>query len=170
MTDFGALLGALTRGGVKFLVIGGAAATVHGSARLTQDLDVVYERSPENLERLAAALAPYAPYLRGAPAGLPFLWDADTLRRGLNFTRTTTLGDIDLLGEVPGGTYDELADRTIALSAFGVECRCIDLPGLIALKRADPARRASAGRRRAPARIASSRRRTPLAWGAAPSS
>jgi hypothetical protein len=48
MTDFNALLSALTAAGVEFLIVGGAAATAHGSARLTQDLDVVYRRTPEN--------------------------------------------------------------------------------------------------------------------------
>lgn len=59
----------------------------------------MYARTPENLTRLAAALAPHAPYLRGAPPGLPLRRDAETIRRGLNFTLTTTLGDVDLLGE-----------------------------------------------------------------------
>jgi hypothetical protein len=83
--------------------VGGAAAIAHGSARLTQDLDIVYSRSQENLRRVAAALAAHNPYLRGAPPGLPFIWDAATLARGLNFTLVTSLGDIDLLGEIPGG-------------------------------------------------------------------
>jgi hypothetical protein len=56
MTDFDALLAALGRHEVAFIVVGGAAAIAHGSARLTQDLDIVYERSPANLDRLVAAL------------------------------------------------------------------------------------------------------------------
>ncbi|MFO7567554.1 MAG: hypothetical protein R6X02_33225 [Enhygromyxa sp.] len=76
MTDFAALLRALTEGGVEFIVIGGMAAVAHGSAHVTVDLDIVYGRSDENIERLAAALAPLSPYLRGAPAGLPFRFDA----------------------------------------------------------------------------------------------
>lgn len=36
----------------------------------------------------------------GAPPGLPFTWDALTVSRGLNFTLTTTAGDIDVLGEI----------------------------------------------------------------------
>jgi hypothetical protein len=64
MTDFQALLATLCGGSVEFIVIGGAAATAHGSARLTLDLDVVYRRSRENVDRLARAIAPLAPYLR----------------------------------------------------------------------------------------------------------
>ncbi|MEW5918138.1 MAG: nucleotidyltransferase, partial [Gemmatimonadota bacterium] len=72
MTDFGKLLGALSDAGVAFVVIGGVAATIHGSARLTQDVDVCYQRSDANLARIVKALARFNPYLRGAPAGLPF--------------------------------------------------------------------------------------------------
>jgi hypothetical protein len=52
MTDFDALLTTLAQHQVDFIVIGGAAAIAHGSARLTQDLDIVYGRSPEKLKRL----------------------------------------------------------------------------------------------------------------------
>ncbi len=86
MTDFKALLEVLADTGVEFVLVGGLAAIAHGSARLTQDVDIVYARDEENLERLAGSLAPLQPYLRGAPAGLPFRWDAATLRHGLNFT------------------------------------------------------------------------------------
>jgi predicted nucleotidyltransferase len=136
VSDLGALLVALARAQVEFIVVGGVAATIHGSARLTQDLDVVYQRSPENLKRLADALASHHPYLRGAPPGLPFLWDTETLRRGLNFTLTTDIGDVDLLGEVPGGMYGDLVGHTVGVRVFGVYCRCIDLEWLIVLKRA----------------------------------
>jgi hypothetical protein len=137
VTDFAALLQALVGGGVQFIVIGGMAATAHGSAHVTVDLDVVYRRSAENIGRLALALAPLAPYLRGAPPGLPFTFDADTIRRGLNFTLTTSAGDLDVLGEATGGgAYDALLPRTVVLSIFGLDCRFVNLDALIHLKRA----------------------------------
>lgn len=89
MTDFAALLAALVQGEVEFVVIGGFAATAHGSAFVTIDLDIVYRRTPDNVTRLANALGPLDPYLRGAPPGLPFQLDAESLQRGLNFTLTT---------------------------------------------------------------------------------
>lgn len=67
MIDFETLIQALADEKVAFVVIGGVAATLHGSARLTMDLDIAYERSPENIESLARALTPLSPYLRGAP-------------------------------------------------------------------------------------------------------
>ena len=137
MMDFPALLSVLVSNDVKFIVVGGMAATAHGSARLTQDLDVVYKRDRGNMERLAAALAPHSPYLRGAPLGLPFRWDAGTIRRGLNFTLTTALGAVDLLGEITGGGgYDDLVSETIHLQLFGVDCLCLNLERLIHVKRA----------------------------------
>ena len=137
MMDFAGLLKALSEGAVKYILIGGVAAAVHGSSRLTQDVDIVYERTPDNLERLARALAPYDPYLRGAPRGLPFRWSSETLSSGLNFTLMTSLGDIDLFAEVAGGgTYQSLLRESISLRIFGLDCLCVTLPRLILLKRA----------------------------------
>jgi hypothetical protein len=137
MTDFERLIGALADQRVEFIIVGGVAATVHGSARFTQDIDIVYARTDANIDRLVAALAPFAPYLRGAPKGLPFEWSAATLRRGLNFTLTTTPGDIDLLGEITGGGgYPDLVAHTLEVELFGPVCACLDLPWLIRTKRA----------------------------------
>ncbi len=137
MTDFEGLVRRLADHRVDFILVGGAAATVHGSSHLTLDLDIVYSREPENLRRLAAALGPLDPYLRGAPPGLPFRWDAKTLELGLNFTLTTSLGDIDLLGEiVGGGRYQDLLPESILVEVFGFGVRCLGLAKLIAVKRA----------------------------------
>ena len=137
MTDFARLLTALTHEGVEFIVVGGFAATAHGSAHVTVDLDVVYRRTADNMARLAAALVPLQPYLRGAPRGLPFRFDVDTIRRGLNFTLTTAAGDLDLLGEATGGgSYDALLSRSEVRELFDLECRFVDLATLIHLKRA----------------------------------
>lgn len=137
MTDFAGLLHALHAAGVEFILIGGVAATAHGSARLTRDVDVVYSRRPENMAQLVRALAPLQPYLRGAPPGLPFAWDEATIARGLNFTLTTTLGDLDLFGEVTGGgAFADLRPHTTTLRLFGVDMLCLDLEWLIRVKRA----------------------------------
>jgi predicted nucleotidyltransferase len=136
-TQFDKLLPLLVNGGIEFILIGGVAGNVLGSARLTFDVDVVYERSKANLEKIAKALKPHEPYLRGAPLGLPFTLDVATLRNGLNFTLTTKLGDLDLLGEVVGGgSFRELLPHTFVVEAFDVKFRCVDLPTLIKLKRA----------------------------------
>lgn len=137
MIQFRTLLAALESNGVAFVIIGGVAATLHGSARVTYDLDVVYERSPENLKRIVAALRPFEPYLRGAPPGLPFKFDDETLKRGLNFTLTTTEGPIDLLGELSGiGSYGIVAEHSVDAELFGSTVRFLDIDGLITSKRA----------------------------------
>ena len=136
-TDFGRILTALRGSEVEFIVIGGVAGNVHGNARVTWDIDVVYRRDRGNHQRLALALAPLAPKLRGGPDGLPFRWDAETIERGLNFTLRTDAGDVDVLGEVAGGgTYTALLPRSLETDPFGVPCRVVDLPTLIRLKRA----------------------------------
>jgi predicted nucleotidyltransferase len=135
--NFRGILPVLVRGGVRFIVIEGGAAIAHGSARATYDVDVVYARDPDNLEKLVAALESQQPYLRGAPPGLPFRWDARTLQAGLNFTLTTRLGDLDLLGEVAGGgRYEALLPCSQEMEVFGVTCRFVTLEKLIELKRA----------------------------------
>lgn len=137
MTDYSAILKALVAGGVEFILVGGMAAAFHGSIRSTAVVDVVYRRTPGNIQRLAAALAPLRPALRGAPPGLPFRLDAHSLKQGLNFTLTTSLGDLDLLGEATGGgTYDALLPSTVLATVLGSECRCVNLEQLITLKRA----------------------------------
>ena len=137
MTDYTSLLPLLVKNEIDFIIVGGAAATAHGSARLTLDLDVVYRRDDLNLERIVRALEPIQPYLRGAPPGLPFEWSVQTLKKGLNFTLITTLGPLDLFGEiVGGGDYEKLQNETIRLQVAGVECFCLSLEQLIEVKRA----------------------------------
>ncbi len=137
MTRLEEFLTALRGEGASFVIIGGIAATIHGSARLTNDLDIAYERSGANIERIVRALAAHEPYLRGAPAGLPFHWDAPTIKAGLNFTLRTNIGDIDLLGEVTGvGSFAEVLVQSIEVELFGATYRVINLDALIVAKRA----------------------------------
>lgn len=82
--QFKLLLETLNAADVRYVVIGGVALVLRGSSRLTVDLDVCYARDADNLDRLAAALRPLHPTLRGAPPELPFIWDAQALRSGLN--------------------------------------------------------------------------------------
>jgi len=137
LIDFEQALTALAGARVRFVIVGGLAMTIHGSAYVTFDLDFCYARDAENLSRLAEALRPHRPRLRGAPEGLPFRLDEEALRNGLNFTLTTDLGDIDLLGEVAGvGDYAAALDSSISVELFGVSFDVLTLEVLIASKRA----------------------------------
>jgi len=80
LIDFEQALTALASARVRFVIVGGLAITIHGSSYVTFDLDFCYARDAENLSRLVQALRPYNPRRRGAPEGLPFRFDGDTLR------------------------------------------------------------------------------------------
>ena len=122
---------------VDCVIVGGVAAAIHGSLLLTNDLDVCYSRTAENLQRLAEALQSVHARLRNAPEGLPFILDAETLKRGLNFTFTTDVGDLDLLGEVRGvGFYEDVFAGSVMAELFGHRFAVIDIGKLILAKRA----------------------------------
>lgn len=131
------LLCALSDAHVEFVLVGGVAARAHGSARFTQDADIAYARSRENLARVVTALEAFEPYLRGAPRGLPFAWSIDTVKSGLNFELTSTAGDIDLMAEIPGGgRYEDLLPHSTRVRVYEREIAILDLPWLIHVKRA----------------------------------
>ena len=135
--NFKEILPRFQKAGVNFILIGGGAGIAHGQARMTQDVDLVYARDSENLKRIVDLLAEFQPYPRGAPLGLPFLWDVKSLQFGTNFTLSTTLGYVDLLGEVTGGgKYEELLPYTELTEVYGVPVRVVTLECLIHLKRA----------------------------------
>jgi predicted nucleotidyltransferase len=137
MINFQAALKAFIEKRVNFVVVGGYAATLYGSGYLTSDLDICYDRTSENIERLVAALKPYHPHLRGAPPDLPFIFDVKTVSQGMNFTLQTDIGDLDLLGHMDGiGQFPEVARDAVSISTYGMECRVVSLDALIRSKRA----------------------------------
>jgi hypothetical protein len=123
--------------GVDFVVIGGVAATFHGSVRVTYDLDIYYSRVSSNVRRLVAALAPSHPRPRGFAEDLAFIWDEATLRNSAILTLRTDLGEIDLLAEVAGlGSYSEVKSHSLIVNAFDRQISTLDLRSLIVAKRA----------------------------------
>ncbi|PSQ79950.1 MAG: nucleotidyltransferase [Bacteroidetes bacterium QS_8_68_15] len=131
------LLAALYEAEVNFVVVGGLAAVAHGSDHFTSDFDCCHARDEENLERLVEALRPFDPRLRGAPDDVPFQWDEKTLRAGSNFTLSTDVGSIDLLGHVSGlGAYEAVEAQSDTLDLYGHPTRVLSLDGLIASKEA----------------------------------
>ncbi|MGH3046447.1 MAG: hypothetical protein ACRDNC_05495 [Gaiellaceae bacterium] len=118
-------------------MIGGLAGIAQGSAYPSYDVDITYGRVYENLERLAAALRELGATLRGAPAGLPFLLDAETLARGAHFTFETTFGSLDLLSDPDGAPrYDALRSAAVSAEIDGVAVSVASLDHLIAMKEA----------------------------------
>jgi len=136
-TDVEKLLKALHAEEVEFVIIGGVAAVLQGSAYVTADLDLCYSRKRQNLINLAKALAPFGPLLRAIPEQVPFKLDLAALRSGMHFTLTTEVGDLDIFGEVTGiGNYEQVLALTEEIEIFGVACKVLTLEGLIKAKRA----------------------------------
>jgi len=136
VTDFERAMRVLTEGGVQFIVVGGVAGTLHGSAFITQDLDVVYSRGRETFSGWQPRCAP-ASRIFAAHRKACLHWDEKTIRNGLNFTLNTSFGDLDLLGETTGaGGYSDLLPHSQEISGFGVRFRLVNLDKLIVMKRA----------------------------------
>jgi len=142
MTGFDpdAILRALDAHGVRFVVIGGLAGNLRGTADVTNDLDICYARDAENLDGLAAALLQMDARLRGpgVPDDVPFTPDALTLRHGDTFTLSTSAGAFDVFG-TPSGTagYDDLAASATSIDlGRGLVVRVASLEDLMRMKRA----------------------------------
>jgi predicted nucleotidyltransferase len=134
---FETMLRALLARDIRFVVIGGVAATLQGSARFTNDLDLCYDRESDNVQRLVAVLQEWRAYLRGVEPGLPFILDARTFSTTPLLTLTTAQGDLDLLDRVPGlGAYDAVLARSEAAAIGDLIFRTLTLDALIAAKRA----------------------------------
>lgn len=123
--------------GVEFIVVGGQAEALMGSARVTYDVDLCYRRTSENLERLAAALGTLNLTLRGAPPELKFRLDAQALALGQNYTFEVD-GEypLDFIGYLePIGTYEDLLPHSETFSIGDRPTRVIGLDDLIRIKR-----------------------------------
>ncbi len=128
---------------VEVVLVGGFAAVSLGVPYITQDVDLCDNPTPTNLSRLLNALAPLHPRLRVSgmtdeeAAALPFHLDEHALRQSPMLTLRTDAGDLDLLGTVPGvGTFDQVRAASADVELFGYTIPVLDLPGLIAAKRA----------------------------------
>lgn len=132
------VIDALNAAGVEYYLIGGAAMMLHGSTYVTRDIDICYERSRENIASLVRALKPFNPTLRvEGDAALPFLWDERTVSNGSNFTLSTSIGEIDILGAVTGiGTYAEMKPLAARYKIGAREVPMLTIEGLIIAKRA----------------------------------
>lgn len=127
----------LAEADVKFVIVGGVAIRGHGGNYVTEDLDICYSRDRENLKRLAGVLAPLKPRPRGINDDLPFIFDWSTIQHGTNFTFSTTMGDVDLLGEVKGlGIYDDLLGESLRVDLDGFSANLLSIPALIIAKTA----------------------------------
>jgi hypothetical protein len=131
------ILERLVARGVDFVVVGGIAVVLHGSARLTQDLDISYAADDTNLEQLGAVLVELGAKLRGVDGELPFVPDARTLRQTSILCLETKLGILDLLAQPEGAPpYHELRGRADRLNVGDLAVLVASIDDLLAMKRA----------------------------------
>jgi hypothetical protein len=135
--DLERLLRALVDGKVDFVVIGGVAAVLHGSARATFDLDICFANDAANLDALGGVLTGLGARRRGVADDVPFIADGATLKRVDVLTLTTVAGDLDVL-RVPSGAprYDVLRAHADRFDVGGFEVRVASIEDLIAMETA----------------------------------
>ena len=134
--DLDALLAALAAAGVEHIIVGGAAAVLHGAPITTQDLDVVYRRTAENLDRLQALLV-HLDALARDPAGRQLRPDRSHLEAGGVLLLNTRFGPFDPMAKLDDGRgFEELLAHTTVIDDEGLVLRVLDLPTLIEVKAA----------------------------------
>jgi hypothetical protein len=133
------VLDTLNRYDVKYVLIGGVAATLHGSPLRTGDTDICPDQHPDNLENLAAALRELKARIRteGVDGGLPFSCDAAFLARVSLLNLETEAGDLDV-SFVPSGTggYADLAAHVARFDLDGIVAPTAGLLDIIRSKTA----------------------------------
>ena len=133
------IFAALDRHGVRYVLVGGLAAVLHGASHLTTDVDVVPYESLDNLERLSAALRELGARIRvtGEPDGVPFDHSAPSLARVRMWNLQTDVGDLDITFE-PSGThgYDDLARDVVVMRVRGTDVPVASLADVIRSKEA----------------------------------
>jgi hypothetical protein len=111
-----AILKTLNDHGVDYIVIGGVAATIRGSDAITGDLDICYQRTKVNEQRLASSLNVVHAKLTNFPEDLPFGLDERSISNGDTFTFDTDYGRFDCLAD-PSGTTTFAQQRRQKTSA-----------------------------------------------------
>jgi len=127
--DFQDFLELLNANGVKYVVVGGYAVAFHGYVRYTGDLDVFVELSPANAEKLTVALRQFGFTLPRVKPDL-FLRKGKIIRMGYEPMR------LEILNEIDGVSFDDCYRRRRVAEIEGLKLNFINLPQLLANKRA----------------------------------
>ena len=137
MQSFSRLLKRLADSGLEFVIVGGFAAVSHGSAYVTQDVDICILFSEENILRLREALKDLHPHHRMLPQRLSFLTDPPPGQPVANLYLQTDMGMVDILSSVLGvGDFARLKSRAELLRVDGTGYYVMALDDLIAAKEA----------------------------------
>jgi hypothetical protein len=118
---------------IDFIVVGGLAATIHGVAEPTRDLDVCIRPTPETWDRVAGMIRPLNPRYALTPDKRPV--DLKDIHHFRNLYVLTDLGRIDLLGEVPPlGEFDVVTRSAVTMTVEELPIRVISIDDLITVK------------------------------------
>jgi len=129
------ILRRLTARGVDFIVVGGIAAVLHGSAQMTFDLDICYATDRSNIEALAEVLLELRARLKDVQDEVPFAADAQTLRRVEMLTLSTDLGELDVLARPAGSPgYESLRRSAERFDLGGYSVLVASIDDLVAMK------------------------------------
>jgi hypothetical protein len=124
------ILATLAEHRVRYVLIGGLAAVLHGSALMTTDADICPDPDPENLRRLCSALEDMNARIRvpDNDDGLPFSCAPALLLQMKMLNMVTDFGNFDLSFEPAGFKYAELASHagTTALGGASVTLAALD--------------------------------------------
>lgn len=127
--DFREFLSVLNARGVEYLLIGGYAVGYHGQPRATQDMDIWIAMSPDNAERITAALREFGFDVPDLAPGL-FLKERNIIRLGVPPVR------IEIAMAISGLQFDECFARKVVDTLAGVQVNLISLDDLKTNKRA----------------------------------
>jgi hypothetical protein len=134
------LIERLLEADVEFVLVGGLAAVVQGAPITTFDVDIVHNRSTENVDRLMAFLHEVSAHYRGRP-GPPLPPSRSALLGPGHSLFMTDFGPLDVLGAIEGGAgFEELLPQTIEARIANRPLHVLNLAAIVALKRnsADP--------------------------------
>jgi hypothetical protein len=127
---------------VRFLVVGGIGAQLHGAVRSTEDLDICVDSARENFDRLAAALDDIDARL-DLPAEVGDLEvppSSELLRRTTMTRWRTGAGLLDVLHDIPAGEagtrrgYGDLELQAVAIRGPDATVLVAALDDIIASK------------------------------------
>ena len=137
MIDINRLLQRLCDANIDFVIVGGFAATLHGSSLVTRDLDVCAILSSENVAKLRDALRDLKPAHRLTSQKISFLDNPEPGVEIRNLYLRTDLGPVDILTSILGvGEFDRVRAASIQVDLFGRTCRIMSLDDLIQAKEA----------------------------------
>jgi len=129
----------LERHGVRYVLIGGVAAILHGAPHVTTDVDIVPEEGRDNLDRLSAALKELNARIRvaGEAEGVPFDHSAASLARVRMWDLVTDRGNLDITF-VPSGTrgYDDVVRDMGPMTIRGISVPVASLADVVRSKEA----------------------------------